>query len=88
MSSTWKVSLDQVRSQDRDAAELLTFLAYLSNRDIWYDLIKAGAHDDVRWMHRVTESKIHFQRAMSKLYDYNLVNVVAGSYQVHPCLHD
>ena len=50
MSSTWTISLDQVRSQDGDAAELLTFLAYLSNRDIWYDVIRAGAHDDVPWM--------------------------------------
>ena len=88
MSSTWNISLDQVRSQDGDAAELLTFLAYLSNRDIWYDLIRAGAHDDVPWMRCVTKSKIHFQRAISKLRDYNLVDVAAGSYQIHPCLHD
>lgn len=40
MSSTWTISLDQVRSQDGDAAELLAFLAYLNNRDIWYDLLK------------------------------------------------
>jgi tetratricopeptide (TPR) repeat protein len=88
MSSTWTVSLDQVRRQDRDAAELLAFLAYLSNNDIWYDLIKAGANEDVPWMCRVTENKMSFQRAMSKLQDYNLVNMVASSYQFHPCLHD
>jgi tetratricopeptide (TPR) repeat protein len=88
MSSTWTISLDQVRSQDGDAAELLTFLAYLNNRDIWYDLIKAGAHEDMPWICRVVENKIRFQRAMLKLQDYDLVNVVAGSYQVHPCLHD
>ncbi|KIX02501.1 uncharacterized protein Z518_08442 [Rhinocladiella mackenziei CBS 650.93] len=88
MSSTWTLSLDQVRRQDRDASELLTFLAYLGNRDIWYELIQAGANDDVPWMRRVTKTKIHFQRAMSKLHDYNLVDVAAGSYLVHPCLHD
>src|SRR5262249_11903789 len=42
----------------------------------------------VPWMYRITESKTRFQRAMSKLHDYNLVDVVAGSYQVHPCLYD
>jgi tetratricopeptide (TPR) repeat protein len=88
MASTWTISLDQVRRQDEDAAELLAFLAYLSNRDIWYELIKAGVSDEVPWISRVTENKIRFQRAMSKLNDYNLVDVVAGSYQVHPCLHD
>ena len=88
MSSTWTISLNHVRSQNEDAAELLTFLAYLGNQDIWYELIKAGASDEVPWMGRVTESKIHFQRAMSKLHNYSLVDVVAGSYQVHPCLHD
>src|SRR3984885_12414659 len=43
MSSTWNISLDQVRSQNGDAAELLKFLAYLNNRDIWYDLMRAAA---------------------------------------------
>ena len=88
LASTWIISLDQVRRQDKDAAELLAFLAYLSNRDIWYELIKAGASNTVPWMRRVTESKIRFQRAMSRLHDYNLVDVVASSYQVHPCLQD
>jgi Tfp pilus assembly protein PilF len=88
IASTWTISLKQVRSHNEDAAELLTFLAYLNNRDIWYDLLKAGASDEVPWMRRVTESKVHFQRAMSKLYNYSLVDVIAGSYQVHPCLHD
>ncbi len=29
-----------------------------------------------------------FSTSQSRLHDYSLVGVVAGSYQVHPCLHD
>jgi len=43
LSSTWTISLNQVQRQNKDAAELLKFLAFLSPHDIWYELIKAGA---------------------------------------------
>ena len=88
LATTWKISLEQVRRQDEDAASLLALLGCFSNRDIWYELIRAGANGEALWIGRVTENKIRSRRAMSKLQDYNLVDMVAGSYQIHLCLHD
>lgn len=68
MASTWMISLDQVRRQDEEAAELLAFWGYLSNRDIWYELVTAGASDGMLWRNQVTENKIRFRQAMSMLY--------------------
>lgn len=54
LASTWTISVNQVRAQNEDAAELLKFLAFLSPQDIWYELIKAGAADEVPWTRRIT----------------------------------
>lgn len=88
LSSTWTISLNQIRRQDADAAELLQFFGYLNNSDIWYELIKAGAIDGPSWLGRLTSSKVRFDRTMSKLGSYSLVEVQNGSYRLHPCLHD
>ena len=88
MDSTWRISLEQVRRQHEDAAELLIFFDYLDNKDIWYELVQAGATKAVPWTKRVTASKVRFRQAMARLQDYNLVDVTTDSYQIHPVLHD
>lgn len=87
LSSTWAISFDQVCKVDADAAELLKFWAYFSNKDIWYDLIRAGRDQGPAWMSRITASKLRFDRAMARLQDYSLVEVTLGSYDIHPCVH-
>ena len=88
MNSTWKISLDQVQRQHNDAAELLKFLGYLDNKDIWFELIQTGTRDAPLWMKEVTKSRVLFRQTMSHLQDYNLVDVTTDSYQVHRVLHD
>ncbi|KAI4725654.1 purine and uridine phosphorylase [Aureobasidium sp. EXF-10728] len=39
MLTTWKISYEQVESQNREAATLLKLWAYLDPKDIWYELI-------------------------------------------------
>src|SRR5271154_5133529 len=86
--STWNLSLQQVRSQDPEAAELLRLMAFLDNQDLWYELFQAGAEDRALWWLEVVKSKARFNRAMSKLHDYSLVEIRAGSYSLHTCVHD
>ena len=86
--STWNLSLQQVRSQDPEAAELLRLMAFLDNQDLWYELFQAGAEDRALWWLEVVKSKARFNRAMSKLHDYSLVEIRAGSYSLHACVHD
>ena len=86
--STWNLSFQQVRGQDPEAAELLRLMAFLDNQDLWYELFQSGAEDRALWWLEVVKSKARFNRAMSKLHDYSLVEMGAGSYSLHTCVHD
>jgi tetratricopeptide (TPR) repeat protein len=86
--STWNLSLQQVRSQDPEATELLRLMAYLDNQDVWYELFQAGVEDLGLWWSDVVKNKIRFDRAMSKLHNYSLVEIRTGSYSLHTCVHD
>ena len=69
-------------------------MAYLGNVDLRYELFRAGVEalsefdSELSWWPEVTKSKARFDRAMSKLQDYSLVEVGTGSYSIHTCVHD
>ena len=86
--STWDVSLNQVSGQDAKAAELLRLMAYLDNQDLWYELFQAGVRDEPLWWAEVMKSRARFNRAMSTLHNYSLVESREGSYSLHTCVHD
>jgi hypothetical protein len=56
--STWNLSLQQVRSQDPEATELLRLMAYLDNQDVWYELFQAGLEDRDLWWSGVVKNKM------------------------------
>ena len=86
--STWNVSYQQLQRRDPSAAELLRLMAYLGNQDLWYELFQAGADAEPPWWLEIVKSKARFNYAISKLHDYSLVEVQAGSYSLHACVHD
>jgi tetratricopeptide (TPR) repeat protein len=69
-------------------------MAYLGNVDLWYELFRAGVEtrsefdSELSWWPKVMKSKARFDRAMSKLQDYSLVEIGTGSYSMHTCVHD
>jgi len=40
--TTWDISFTRLGLEDPEAAQLLTFLAYFDNQNIWYELLRAG----------------------------------------------
>jgi tetratricopeptide (TPR) repeat protein len=86
--STWNVSLTLVRIQDAAAAELLRLIGYLGHQDLWYELFQGGAADQPMWWAEVSQNRARFNRAMSVLHNYSLVEVRAGKYSLHTCVHD
>ncbi|KAL8695783.1 MAG: hypothetical protein Q9201_007959 [Fulgogasparrea decipioides] len=86
--STWNVSFQQVRGQDPEAAELLKLLAYLDNQDLWYGLFPENLNDAPAWWTEVMKSRVRFNRAISTLHSYSLLEVNAGQYRLHACEHD
>jgi tetratricopeptide (TPR) repeat protein len=86
--STWNVSFEQVQEQDPAAAELLKLMAFLDNQDLWYKLFQAGAGDAPAWWVDVLKSQARFNRAISTLHNYSLLEVSEGRYSLHTCVHD
>lgn len=60
------------------AAERLKLMAYLNNQDLWYELFQAGADDEPAWWAKVLKSRARFNRAVSMLHSYSLLEVSEG----------
>ena len=86
--STWNVSFQQVQDQDPAATELLKLIAYLDNQDLWYDLFHVEVSDPPAWWIELLKSRARFNRAISILHNYSLLEVSAGQYSLHTCEHD
>jgi len=85
--STWNVSLQKVQDQDPAAAELLKLMAYLDNQDLWYGLFH-DVSDAPAWWSELIKSRARFNRAVSTLHNYSLLEVNGGQYSLHTCEHD
>ena len=86
--STWNVSFEQIREQDPAAAELLRLMAYMDNQDMWYDLFQRGVGDEPAWWVDVLKNRVRFNKAISILHNYSLLEVSEGRYSLHTCVHD
>lgn len=86
--STWNLSFERVRDQDPTAADLLKLMAYLDNQDLWYELFHGGVGDTPAWWVDVLKSRARFNRAISTLHNYSLLEVSEGRYSLHTCVHD
>ena len=86
--STWNVSFQQVQAQDPEAAELLKLMAYLDNQDLWYELFHKDLDHAPAWWTEVTKSRARFNRAISTLHSYSLLEMSEGQCSMHMCEHD
>jgi tetratricopeptide (TPR) repeat protein len=90
--STWNLSLKRVQAHDPEAAQLLRLMAYFSNTHLWYELFQKGAASGPPWLVTIVKSKARFNKAISILREYSLVEVEAearsGQYSLHTCVHD
>ena len=86
--STWNVSFQRVQALDPEAAELLKLMAYLDNQDLWYQLFYKDVDNAPAWWTEVTKSRARFDRAISTLHSYSLLEINAGQCSMHMCEHD
>src|SRR5437763_424207 len=89
--TTWDLSFTRIKQQNAQAAQLLSFWAYLDHRDIWYDLF--GGYQGTNapaWFTQLTHDECSFEKAMRTLVRYCLAEAhyQAGSYSLHVCVHD
>ena len=87
--STWDLSYIYIREEDESAAKLLKLWAYFDNRDLWYDLLRAGKENAPGWFLDVTSTELAFLSAIGKLRKHALIESLTDSdgYSMHHCVH-
>ncbi|KAK5069593.1 hypothetical protein LTR64_008274 [Lithohypha guttulata] len=89
--TTWNLTYIRLEAEDAEAAQMLKFLAYFDNQEVWYELLHAGLSDaSPRWLQKCLYNEISFASVMGRLVDYCLVEVqqATESYTLHNCVHD
>ena len=87
--STWNLSYMHIRKEDESAAKLLELWACFDNRDVWYDLLKAGEDEAPDWFLDVIRTKLAFKSVVGKLQKHALVESLTESdgFSMHHCVH-
>jgi tetratricopeptide (TPR) repeat protein len=93
--STWQISFDRVREQNKLSAMLLRLWAYFDSHDLWFELLRNTDADDPEWIRKLTEDEMDFHAAMRVLSDHGFVEVEMSSqeqfesrgYSIHGCVH-
>ncbi|KAF2198403.1 hypothetical protein GQ43DRAFT_163670 [Delitschia confertaspora ATCC 74209] len=94
--STWQLSLDHIRHENKHSAKLLQLWAYFDNQDLWFDLLREGRPSGPKWLQEITEDELRFNEAVRVLSDHGLVDVDMSSegsgvelkgYRIHSCVH-
>ena len=87
--STWNLSYMHIRNENESAAKLLELWAYFDNRDLWYDLMKAGEYNAPEWFLEIVHTKLDFTTTLGTLQKHALVEHLTDSdgYSMHHCVH-
>lgn len=87
--STWNLSYMHICNEDESAAKLLELWAYFDNRDLWFDLLKAGENGAPGWFLSCVSEELDFRSAIGKLQKHALVERLTESdgYSMHHCVH-
>ena len=87
--STWDLSYIYIRKEDESAAKLLELWAYFDNRDLWYDLLRAGKKKAPGWFLDIISTELGFLSAIGKLRKHALIESLTDSdgYSMHHCVH-
>ncbi|KAK5689955.1 hypothetical protein LTR17_026104 [Elasticomyces elasticus] len=92
--TTWKMSWEQVRAVDRQAAVLLDQWAPLHAGDVWYELAvpplpAAGRHGTAEGVTTIATDELNFRHSLGVLSHYSLVvaDVEGTGFSIHPVVH-
>ncbi len=90
--TTWQIPFDEVERKDKKAAKLLRLWGYLSNHELWYELLLwpecRGAAPN--WLQQITTTDFSFLETIGTLLNYSLIerNGNTETYSMHAVVHD
>lgn len=92
--TTWRISFDQVKKQNKEASNLLQLWSFLYAGDLWYELVACteGFRTDPDvpdWLTNLTRNRLAFDRALALLIKFSMVEgkTQTASYAMHSVLH-
>ncbi|RYP46519.1 hypothetical protein DL768_007291 [Monosporascus sp. mg162] len=94
--TTWTISFNVIREQDKATSNLLLLWSFLDNKDLGFRLFTAAcsasrevAAEVSRWIGDLANSELKFTQSMQLLRSYSLVESVenGASYATHPVVH-
>lgn len=95
LHSTWNISYERVKQQNRLSAMLLRLWAYFDKNDLWFELLQHSRPEDPDWIRHLTKDDLNFHEAMRFLADHGFVEansdleapVESLGYSMHGCVH-
>lgn len=63
-------------------------MAYLDNQDLRYEFFNEHVTNAPEWWIELRKSRARFNRAISMLHNYSLLEVSVGEYSLHTYEHD
>jgi hypothetical protein len=93
--STWQISYDHIKRQNKLSAKLLHLWAYFDNQDIWLELLQHSDESDPEWIQEIKKDAMTFNAAIRVLCNHGLVEVENSPYELvesrgysmHGCVH-
>ncbi|KAK3643209.1 hypothetical protein LTR56_010356 [Elasticomyces elasticus] len=92
--TTWKMSYEQVRAVDQQAAALLDLWAFLDAGDIWYELAIQWPQErqekgTVEYAMAIATDRLRFRHSLGVLSDYSLIvaDIEGRGFSIHPVVH-
>ncbi|PSN60505.1 hypothetical protein BS50DRAFT_593611 [Corynespora cassiicola Philippines] len=95
--TTWQLSYDHIKRQNKFSARLLQLWAYFDNQDLWFELLQEQNSSGPEWFARLAEDELSFHEAMRVLCNHGLAEADSSSemdeiestgYSMHTCVHE
>ncbi len=71
--TTWDLSVQQIKKQNKSAEKLLQLWAYFDNQDLWFQLLAAGKEDSPEWFATIINDEMCFIEVIRLLCDHALI---------------
>lgn len=96
MYSTWQLSFNHIKRQNKFSAKLLQPWACFDNQEVWSKLLHEVRGNAPEWFSYLTEDELSFDQAVRVLCDYGLAEVYKAleesgmemkGHSMHSCVH-
>ncbi|KAH8434342.1 uncharacterized protein LDX57_011991 [Aspergillus melleus] len=92
MITAWTISYYEIKKRSHKAAFLLRVFSYLSNHDIWFELVQSAAKslEIPTWFRESVSDEISFSRIIQHLVEFSMIQTqeTGKCYSIHPVIQD